>query len=183
MSRTCIFLADGFETIEALTVVDMLRRAGEEITMVSITGDKRVQSSHRVMVEADEIFDNMHFSDIDVLVLPGGMPGTTNLAACEKLKQLIQKHFSEGKLLAAICAAPGILGEMGLLAGKKACCFPGLEEKLAGAEVTFQETTVDGNVITARGMGTSIVFAAEILKKTAGENTAQEILNKIVYRQ
>ena len=183
MSRTCIFLANGFETIEALTVVDMLRRAREEITTVSITGEREVISSHKVPVTADAVFQEMDYDSIDVLVLPGGMPGTTNLASCKELLELVKKHYEQGKLVAAICAAPSILGELSLLKGKRACCFPGYEEKLHGAFVTYNETEADGNIITARGMGTSIAFGAEILKKTAGEDVADHILKKIVYRQ
>lgn len=183
MSRTCIFLADGFETIEALTVVDMLRRAGEEIFTVSITGEKRVTSSHKVTVETDAVFEDVDYDTIDVLVLPGGMPGTLNLAGCEKLMSLVKKHFEQGKTVAAICAAPSILGELGLLKGKRACCFPGYEEKLLGAEVSFREAETDGNVITSRGMGTSVMFAVAILEKTAGKDSAEEVLGKIVYRQ
>lgn len=183
MSKTCIFLADGFETIEALTVVDMLRRAGEDILMVSITGEKKVTSSHQVTVETDAVFEDVDYDSVDVLVLPGGMPGTLNLAACEKLMSLVKKHYEQGKTTAAICAAPSILGGLGILKGKRACCFPGYEEKLDGAVVSYNETETDGNVITARGMGTSIVFAAAILEKTAGRDKAEEVLKKIVYRQ
>lgn len=183
MSKTCIFLADGFETVEALAVVDMLRRAGEEIIMVSVTGERKVTSSHKVAVEADAVFEEVDYGTVDVLVLPGGMPGTLNLASCEKLISLVKKHNDQGKTIAAICAAPSILGEIGLLEGKRACCFPGYEEKLSGAEVSYHETETDGNIITSRGMGTAVAFAAAILTKAAGEDTAKEILNKIIYRQ
>lgn len=183
MSKTCIFLADGFETIEALTVVDMLRRAGEEIVTVSITGERKATSSHNVTVETDAVFEEVDYDTADVLALPGGMPGTANLAACEKLMDLVKKHNEQGKVVAAICAAPGVLGELGLLRGKRACCFPGCEEKLLGAEVSYNETETDGNIITSRGMGTAVAFSAAILAKIAGEDTAKEILNKIVYRQ
>ncbi len=181
MRKTAIFLADGFEEIEALTVVDLLRRAGIDITTVSIMGRKSVTGSHNITVEADALFADINFNDVDMLILPGGMPGTTNLDSCEPLKEKIREFDSGNKMLCAICAAPTVYGKMGLLKGKKACCFPGREADLLGADVQTAETAVDGHFITSRGMGTAIPFGLAIIAHYQGEDAAKEMAAKIVY--
>lgn len=181
MAKTAIFLADGFEEIEALTVVDLLRRAGIEIVMTSIMGQKSVNGSHGIKVEADELLENLDFDSVDMIILPGGMPGTTNLDNCEPLKAKIREFNDSGKLLAAICAAPTVYGKMGLLKGKKACCFPGREPDLLGADVQTTEVAKDGNFITSRGMGTAIPFGLAIIAQFQGEDAASEMAKKIVY--
>ena len=133
MSKACIFLADGFEEIEGLTVVDILRRAGVEIHMVSITGETKVTGSHGIEIKCDTCIGQENFSETELFVLPGGMPGTKNLGACKALTELLAASFEAGKKLAAICAAPSVLGDLGILKGKKACCYPGFEEHLTGA--------------------------------------------------
>ena len=124
MAKTAIFLAEGFEEIEALTVVDLLRRAGIEITMASITESRQVTGSHDIKVEADALLSDINFDDIDMIILPGGMPGTNNLDACEELTAHIREFADAGKKLAAICAAPRVFGKMGILSGKRATCYP-----------------------------------------------------------
>ncbi len=181
MAKTGIFLATGFEEIEALTVVDLLRRAGIEIIMVSITGDKKVTGSHNITVEADLSFDDVNFDDLDMIILPGGMPGTTNLYNCEPLKARISEFAQKGKMLAAICAAPTVYGKMGLLQGKKACCYPGCEIDLKGADVQTTETTIDGNFLTSRGMGTAIAFGLAIIAHFLGDEASKGMAEKIVY--
>ena len=182
MANTAIFLANGFEEIEALTVVDILRRAQIGITTVSITGSKRVEGSHGIKVEADETFDNYEFGNTDMIILPGGMPGTKNLDACDPLKAKIEEFNNSGKMLAAICAAPTVYGKMGLLNGKRACCYPGCEGDLLGASVTTDPVTKDGNIITSRGMGTAIEFALAILENFKGKEAAQQMAKAIVYK-
>lgn len=182
MAKTVIFLADGFEEIEALTVVDLLRRAGIDISMVSVMGRKDVTGSHRIKVEADEVIEDAGFDDVDMLILPGGMPGTSNLFGCEALKEKIREFNDNNKLLAAICAAPTVYGRMGLLEGKKACCYPGCEGDLKGADVQTTEVTKDGNFITSRGMGTAIPFGLAIIKQFQGKEAAASMAEKIVYR-
>lgn len=182
MAKTAIFLANGFEEIEALTVVDVLRRAQIEITMVSVTGSKTVEGAHGIKVEADEIIEIYNCDGADMLILPGGMPGTKNLDACAPLKKEIEKFAAEGKMLAAICAAPTIFGRMGLLQGKRACCYPGLEENLLGADVKFDPAVVDGQFITGRGMGAAIDFALAILTHFKGSDVADDMANAIVHR-
>jgi protein deglycase len=181
MSKVYIFLADGYEEIEGLTVVDLLRRAGIEIVMVSITGDIDVTGSHRITSKADALFENIDFSDAEMLVLPGGMPGTRNLDAHGGLNLLLKNFAAEGKKLAAICAAPSVLGSKGLLIGKKATCYPGYEEALIGARVISNAVVEDGNIITSKGMGTTIDFSLAIIKNIVGEAEASKIAKAIQY--
>ncbi len=181
MGKIYVFLADGFEEIEGLTVVDLLRRAGAEAETVSISGSKEVCGSHRIKVEADLIFSETDFSDAQILVLPGGMPGTKRLGAHEGLCELLKKKNKEGCMLAAICAAPSVLGDLGLLEGKQAVCYPGFEEHLLGASVQSCSVVTDGNITTSRGMGTAIDFGLELVKRLFGPEKAQQLAEKIVY--
>ena len=182
MARTAIFLADGFEEIEALTVVDLLRRAGIEISTVSITGKKSVTGSHQITVDADLLLENLNFDSVDMLILPGGMPGTTNLGQCKALTDKIKEFDEKEKMLCAICAAPTVYGKLGLLEGKKACCFPGREVDLIGADVQTTSVTKDGHFITSRGMGTAIDFGLAIIEHYQGKEAADEMGRKIVYK-
>lgn len=183
MGRVYLFLADGFETIEALTVVDILRRGGVSIKTVSISNQKKVISAHKIAVEADEIFEQCDFSDAMMLVLPGGIPGTPNLEAHEGLGKLLDESAKKGIKLAAICAAPSILGKKGLLKGKNATAYPGYEEELIGANVMDTTVVVDGNIITGRGMGATIDFGLTILKELGHAETAQKVGTGIQFLQ
>ena len=183
MSRIGIFMADGCEEIEGLTVVDIARRAGIEITMISITGNKEVTSSHKVTFLADACKDNVDYTALDGIVLPGGMPGTLNLGADDTVNRVICEFAAEGKLVAAICAAPSVLGQAGLLEGRHATCHPGFEEKLTGADTTEEEVCCDGNIITSRGMGTAIPFALEIVRYFADDETVEHVKKGLVYKQ
>lgn len=178
-----IFLAEGFEMIEALTVVDMLRRAGMEIHTVSISGTEMVTSSHNVAVKADMLFEDVDFAGADMLILPGGMPGTKHLGAHKALTEQLVHFHQEGRKLAAICAAPSVLGELGILKGKRATCYPGFEDKLAGAEFVKAPAVVDGNIITGRGMGAAIDFASAIITDAMGQDRAKEIQAGIMYQE
>lgn len=182
MSKACIFLADGFEEIEGLTVVDILRRAGVEIHMVSITRETKVTGSHGIEIKCDTCIGQENFSETELFVLPGGMPGTKNLGACKALTELLTASFEAGKRLAAICAAPSVLGDLGILKWKKACCYPGFEEHLTGAQVVFDQVAQDGNVTTSRGMGTAIPFALEIVRYFADDETVEQVRKGLVYR-
>lgn len=181
MKKVYLFLATGFEEVEALTVVDILRRGGVDCKTVSVTGDYDVTSSHMVTVRADLLFDEADFSDGEMLVMPGGIPGTPNLKAHEGLAKLIRQYKEEGKNLAAVCAAPTIYGEMGLLEGKNATCFPGMEDGLIGANKLTDNVVCDGQFITSRGMGTCIDFGLALLARLTNQDKAQEIGKKIVY--
>ncbi len=181
MSKVCIFFATGYEEIEALTVVDILRRAEIDVEMVSVTGEKMVTSSHNITVEMDKLFNEVVFENVDMLVLPGGMPGTTNLEAFEPLMKKVDEFYNNGKYVAAICAAPSILGHRGILKGKTACSYPTFESHLEGAVVSKKAAVVDGNVITGRGMGAAIPFALAILTELKDSDEAEAMKEKIVY--
>ena len=146
MSKVFAFLADGLEEVECLAVVDVLRRAGAEVTLVSVTGSREITGSHHIHFQADALFDETAAEEADVLFLPGGMPGTNTLKAHEGLKNAICKANKQGRRIAAICAAPSILGEMGLLKGRTATCYPGFEDKLEGVSYTRQGVITDGNI-------------------------------------
>ena len=182
MSSALLFLSDGFEEVEALTVVDLLRRARIDIYTVSITDSLQVTGRSRITVTADKMWDEINPELADILILPGGMPGTTYLGKHEGLRKQLLKAASDGRMLAAICAAPSVFGELGLLEGKNACCYPGMETSLKGAEVVFDKKTVkDGKIITSRGAGTAISFALRIIHALEGEDVSDEIKKSIVY--
>lgn len=180
MSTVNVFFANGFEEVEALTVVDILRRAGIETDMISVTGNIEVTGSHGITVKMDKLFEVVD-EDARMIVLPGGMPGTLNLKAHSGLKDMIYRYDSEGRYLAAICAAPTVYGEMGLLEGKKATCYPDMEDGLVGADVCFDSVVMDANYITSRGLGTAIDFALKLVSVLVDDATANSLANKIVY--
>ncbi len=181
MSKVLIFMAEGHEEIEALTVVDLLRRAGIDIYMVSITGEKKVTGSHGITTVCDKLIETVNFDDADMLVLPGGMPGTIHLGECELLMDQVHGFNTSKKGLAAICAAPTVFGKAGLLEGKKATCYPGMEADLKGANVSTDAVCHDGHIITSRGMGTAIPFALEIIRTFQGDEAAEKLAKSIVY--
>lgn len=174
-----LFLAEGFEEIEALCPIDMLRRAGIDIKSVSITDDKKVTGAHGISVMADITLADIDTSDADMLVLPGGMPGTKNLLAYEPLTSMLKIYGGCGGNISAICAAPMILGRIGLLRGKIATCYPGFENDLEGAEISSEKVVVDGNIITAQGMGVAIDFSCAIIDKLKGDGTSAPIREAI----
>ena len=155
MSKVVVLLAEGFEDVEAVAPIDLLRRAGVEVITASITDERVVLSSHGIPVTADTTISELS-GTADMLFLPGGLKGTNHLKASEKVKEMILSYLEEKKYLTAICAAPTVYGEMGLLKGKKATCYPGNEAKLLGAEWTGEDVSVavDGQFITSRGLGT-----------------------------
>ena len=177
-----VFFANGYEEIEALTVVDLTKRAGIETWMVSVTDEKTVTGSHGITVSMDKTLKEVDFGEVDMIVLPGGMPGTLNLEACEALMEQVKEFDKNGKNISAICAAPTIFGHLGLLKGKKACCYPGMEEDLVGAEVSYDSVAVADHIITSRGMGTAIDFGLQIIARFKGQVAADEMAEKIVYK-
>ena len=181
MKQVVVFLADGFEEIEGLTVVDLLRRAGVEVVTASVKGEKEINGAHGIVVMADELVENIDYTKIDMVVLPGGMPGTLNLGGSEKVINVVKEFNASGKEIAAICAAPSIFGDLGILKGKKAVCYPGFEERLTGAEVCEEQVAVDGNVTTSRGLGTAIPFALKLIEKLVSVEKAQEVKASIIY--
>ena len=182
MSRAAVFFGTGYEEIEALTVVDILRRAEVETIMVSVTDEKSVTGSHDMEVRMDAVIDEVDFEQIDAIVLPGGMQGTKKLEACESLMSQVDAFVSQNKIVAAICAAPSILGHRGILHGKQACSYPAFESHLEGANVLHEPAVTDGNIITGRGMGTAIPFGLAILEKLRGKEAAEQMAKSIVYQ-
>ncbi|MBO4370712.1 MAG: DJ-1/PfpI family protein [Paludibacteraceae bacterium] len=170
-----LFLAEGFEEIEALTPVDVLRRAGEQVKTVSVTADKSVAGAHGVVVVADVTIGEADFSDAGYLILPGGMPGTLNLGKSDVLCRLLKTHAAKGGKLAAICAAPSVLGGLELLQGREAICYPGFEDKLTGARVSDCSVVCDDNIVTAAGPGVSLPFALALVADLKGQQTADQI--------
>lgn len=170
-----VFLAEGFEEIEALTPVDILRRGKVEVTTVGV-GGKVITSSHGIPVTADitdaELTD---FGNAEGIVLPGGMPGTLNLEKNDTVINAVKYSYENGKLIGAICAAPSILGHLGLLEGKRATAFPGFEKELKGVDFHNDFVSHDGLIVTARGMGVSVDFALELLAVLKGEETAASV--------
>lgn len=184
--RVAVFMANGHEEIEALTVVDLLYRAHIPCDTVSVERDALVTSSHGVRIVCDRTLSDLDFSfeDYDMLVLPGGMPGTLNLSACEPLRDELLARAAAGRPIAAICAAPMILAELGLLRGRKATSFPGKRDVLVegGAEYLTDKVVVDGPFITSRGMGTAIPFGLAIIAHYQGKDAAKKIRKSIVYK-
>lgn len=177
-----LFMADGFEEVEGLTVVDILRRAGVAVQTVSIMKRRNVISSHQVELMADILFEDIT-EEPEMLILPGGIPGTPNLKAHEGLEALIRQCAEGNVYLAAICAAPTVYGAMGLLQGKRAACYPGMESELLGAEVVYDPVVMDGNFITSRGLGTAIEFGLKLAEVLKGKGEADSIAHKIVYNR
>ena len=175
MSKAVVFLADGFEECEGLLAVDLLRRAGCAVDTASISKQRQIISSHGVCLMADALADEVDFSDVDMIVLPGGMPGTTNLYLHAGLRDLLKKHAAEGKLIAAICAAPSVLARHGLLNGYKASCYPSFEPLMKGAVVTGQMVTEDRNIITGEGPAAALPFAFTILRRFISEDEVKAI--------
>ena len=175
MKTIFVFLADGFEEIEALAPVDILRRAGLSVKTVSVMDEQVVAGAHGVPVLADVIFDEINAENAEMILLPGGLPGATNLDAHQGLSQMILDFAKEEKPLAAICAAPLVFGNRGLLEGKKATCYPGFETYLKGAQYTAALVEKDGNFITGKGPGAAMEFAFAIVEKYCGMDKVNEL--------
>jgi len=164
MSKIAIFMAVGFEEIEAISTIDVLRRGGMDVELISVSGNEEVEGGHGISVKCSSLFYNVDYTEYDVLVLPGGMPGADNLNKHEGLLELLPEFVKNGKKVAAICAAPMILGQLGMLEGKEAICYPGFEEHLRGAHISDQSVVRDEQLITAKGAGVAMAFGLEILK-------------------
>ena len=190
MKGVYIFLAEGFEDIEALGTADVLRRGGVDVELISITDEPFVLSSHRLPVGVDDSFDFFldrvqtdGTSEKDVMIFPGGMPGTKNLAANRELMKLMKEHYADGGTVAAICAAPGlVLSQLDAIKGKEMTCFDGFEEALEdkGARFVPRPAITDGRIITGRSAGHAIAFALEILKKLKGEEVAASVRHSLL---
>lgn len=175
MGTVYVFFADGFEEVEALTCVDVLRRAGLNVEMVTVTPDEVVTGAHGIPVLCDRNVVNCDFYGVDLIVLPGGMPGASTLDKCGELRNLLLHFVEQNKPIAAICAAPMVLGKLGLLEGKKATCYPGFEQYLKGAECTGAPVERDGNIITGKGPGAAMEFAFAAMELLQGKEKVQEL--------
>lgn len=175
MKKALVFFADGFEEIEALTIVDVLRRADIPTLMVSIAPGLEVSGAHGVKVMADVLLSDVDTSEAEVLILPGGQPGADNLNAREELKIQLKEFADEGKPVAAICAAPLVLGGLKLLEGKEAVCYPGFEDKLLGAKLKYDPAVKSGNIITGRGPGAALDFSLLLVEELKGKEAADSL--------
>lgn len=180
MAKVYAFVSDGMEEVECLAVCDVLVRAGVEVKLVSIMGRKEVTGSHGFRITADTLFEDIT-DDADVLFLPGGLPGTNHLREHEGLAGMLKAHAAAGKRLAAICAAPSVLGGLGLARGHAVTCFPGFEDKMEGASCTGAGVVTDRLITTGRGMGYSIDLGLELVKILVDEQTALALKKKIQY--
>lgn len=176
-----IFLADGFEEVEAVVPHDILKRGGVEVATVGVTGDV-VTSAYGLKVKPDTTIENINVDNLEGIVLPGGMPGTTNLKNNQKLLDIIKYSFEKGLLIGAICAAPSILGDMGILEGKTACCYPGFEKYLKGANVSGESVARDENIITSKGPGTAMDFGFALLSYIKGQDVSDKAKSGMIYK-
>lgn len=178
--KACIFLAPGFEEIEALATCDVLRRCGMEVSLITISNDVHVTGANGITAKADFVLDDCDCADADWLICPGGMPGSTNLYESDKLTDLLVHHSNEGKYVAAICAAPAVvLAQLGLLNGRNATCYPGFESLLlqGGAKPQSARVVVDGNIVTGNGPSSAIPFALKIAEIALGKDVAEQVAN------
>lgn len=185
MTRAFVFLADGFEDVEALIPIDVLIRGGVEVVTVSIVEDTPVvESAHGVEMFTNAIFEDCDYdSEADLIILPGGMPGASNLYEHAGVREVVLKQCEAGKPVAAICAAPAVvLGQLGVLKGRKATCYPGFEQMLDGATYTGELCTVDGNIVTAEGPAAAFPFAFTLLAMLKGQEAADKVAEAMRYK-
>ena len=180
MKKVFLHLAEGFEEVEALAAADILRRGGIDTVLVSVTGNKTVKGGHDIKVEADALFEEVDYGEADMLVLPGGGLGTQNLKAHQGLSEKLLEFNSQKKWLAAICAAPSVLGRLGLLKGKTAVCYPGVEEELEGAVIGIGPVEVSEHIITSRGVGTALEFGLKLVEVLSGSEKALSVRKSIL---
>jgi len=180
MKNIAVHLAEGFEEIEAVSIIDVLRRAGLNVEVVSVTEAREVKGSHNITVIADLLFEDVDYSQIDMIVLPGGMPGASNLNAHSGLREQILDFNDSGKLLGAICAAPLVFGNLGVLKDKEATCYPGFEGELHGAIATGNDVEHTGTVVTGKGAGVAIKFALKIVEMIKGHEESEELAKKMI---
>jgi len=182
MKKIAVHLAEGFEEIEAISIIDVLRRADFDVTVISITKSIEVCGAHDIIVKADSLFEDVDYKIIDMIVLPGGMPGAENLKAHGGLREQILNFNDSNKPLAAICAAPMVFGNLGLLKYKNATCYPGFEDELHGAIITGNDVEEADNIITGKGAGVAIQFALKIVEILKGKKLVDELSRKMIVK-
>ena len=177
-----VFLAEGFEEVEALTPVDCLRRAGKKVCTVGV-GSRTVEGTHKIPVTADITLDEVVLdNNLEMVILPGGMPGTRNLGQSDAVKNAVQYAYDNGKWVAAICAAPTVLGQMGLLQGKKATCYPGCEGDMQGARLSRDTVCVDGKIVTAKGVGAAMEFGLKLVECLLSKDVRKALAEKMIVK-
>ena len=181
MPKAVIFFAPGLEECEGLLCVDILRRAGVEVTIAAVGGVQTVKSARQVNVVADALAEDLDYSAFDACILPGGIPGVNNLAADADVRRVTVACAEAGKIVAAICAGPTVLAGFGLLGGRQAPVYPGMDDKMDGAVCTGSEVTVDGKITTGRALGAAIPFALELAAQLAGREASDRVRQAIVY--
>ncbi len=182
MKKVFVFLAEGFEEMEAVGTIDILRRGEADVTTISITGKREVTGAKGIPVVADRLFEESELTQGDMLMLPGGLPGSTNLNSHKPLKNLITTYVRQGKYVAAICAAPLVFGGLGILQGKKAICYPGVEHLLKGAIIEDLPVVCDGNIVTGKGPGLVYDFGLKLVSLLNGQAKADEVAAAMLYR-
>lgn len=181
MSLVYVFCADGFEEVEGLTAVDLLRRAEFEVKTVSIMGRKKVTGSHQITIETDMLFEDLR-EDADLLVLPGGLPGTDYLREHDGLAELLKKQYQKGRWIAAICAAPSVFAGLGFLKNRRATSYPGCVDSSQCGSYVEEPVVVDDHVVTSRGVGTAIPFALRLIEELKGKEKGDQIASSILFR-
>ncbi|NOR76749.1 MAG: DJ-1 family protein [Draconibacterium sp.] len=182
MIKIAVPLAEGFEEIEAVCIVDVLRRAEFEVTVVSVTKNLEVNGSHNIKIIADQLFEEVNFNDYNMIVLPGGMPGAKNLNNHSRLREQILNFNKKGKPLGAICAAPLVFGQLEILKNETVTCYPGFENELTGAKITTNNVELSGQIITGKGAGVAIEFALKIVEMFNGKILADELAEKMIVK-
>ncbi len=182
MKQAVMLFARGYEEVEALMTVDLLRRGGVDVKMASITDEMTVCGSHEIRVQMDTKLADVDVDQMDAVIIPGGKEGTDRLGEDASVCQVLKGAFQAGKVVAAICAAPSVLGACGILEGKRATCYPGFEGKLTGAEFVDEMAVVDGNVVTSRGLGTSMEFGFALLEVLVSKEMAEKVRGEIVFK-
>lgn len=175
MKKAFVHFAKGFEETEAITIVDVLRRAKIDTLMVSVTGEYEVEGAHGVRIRTDILFEDADYEQAEILILPGGMPGATNLQAHKGLADKLRAFHEKDMKLAAICAAPLVLGNLNILQGKEAVCYPGFEPELKGAKISYVPAIKSGNVLTGRGVGAALNFSLELVEELKGKELADNL--------
>lgn len=182
MNTSFVFLANGFEEVEALTTIDIMRRAGMDVVTVSINDTLEAEGAHGVTVKADALISEVNLNNAEWLICPGGMPGASNLVACKPLTNALIAQNSKGGKIAAICASPSVIfGPLGLLEGKHAVCYPGMERGMTGAIVGYTPIAIDGNIITGNGPAAASAFSFAIVQESKGEEVARQVAEGMLF--
>ena len=177
-----MLIAEGFEEIEAITLIDILRRANYNLKTVSINRNSEIQGSHKIKIITDMVFDDVNFDDTDVLLLPGGVPGVPNLAAEDKVLNLVKKFYNEKKYIVAICAAPFVLERADILKNKNVTCYPSWEDKITSTKIKKSNVVIDDKIITAKGIGAAIDLGLKLVELFSSKKDSKILKNKIVYK-